>query len=39
MKEYIRPEIELIKFSTEAIANQFNGTDVPEDNIMSGDMS
>lgn len=36
MKEYIRPEIELIKFNTEAITDEVTGDDSAEDNIMSG---
>lgn len=39
MKEYIRPEIELIKFNTEAIADEVTGDDSAEDNILSGDLT
>ena len=39
MKEYIRPEIELVKFNTEAIADIISGGGNDEENTMSGDMS
>ena len=39
MKKYIRPEMELVKFGTEVIADQLNGDDSAEDNLLSGDLT
>lgn len=39
MKKYIRPEMELVKFGVEAIADELIGDDSAEDNLLSGDLT
>lgn len=40
MKEYIRPEIEVVNFNTEAIASEPSGSGTAEDNdVLSGELT